>query len=84
VQTLARTDVVIIEHSPALSRSGGLPAADMVDSLYAAGLTPHRLAPEGHIITITPSDLKNLEGVLDVVWTRAPNAATAPRTAAAV
>ena len=84
LQTLARTDVVIIEHSPALSRLGSLPAADMVDSLYAAGLTPHRLAREGHIIMIKPSDLKNLEGVVDVVWTRAPNAATAPRTAAAV
>jgi FkbM family methyltransferase len=84
MQTLARTDVVIIEHSPALSRSGGLSAADMVGSLYAAGFTPHRLATEGHIIAITPSDLKNLEGVVDVIWTRTANAATGPRTAPAV
>jgi FkbM family methyltransferase len=84
MQTLARTDVVIIEHSPALSQSGGLSAADMVDSLYAAGLTPHRLSNEGHIITITPGDLKNLEGVVDVIWTRTPNAATGPRAAPAV
>jgi FkbM family methyltransferase len=78
MQTLARTDVVIIEHSPALSRSGGLSAADMVDSLHAAGFTPHRLADQGHLITITLGDLKNLEGIVDVIWTRKANAATAP------
>jgi FkbM family methyltransferase len=84
MQTLARKDAVIIEHSPALSQSRGLSAADMVDSLRAAGFTPHQLGNEGHMITITPSDLKNLEGVVDVIWTRTPNAATGPRTAPAV
>ena len=42
-RTLARADVVIVEHSPGLSEAGGLSYESMLDQLYAAGLTPYSL-----------------------------------------
>jgi hypothetical protein len=71
-QMLARTDVMIIEHSPGLSRSGGLSANDMLDQLHAAGFTPHQLAVNGKIGAITADDLRRVEGQIDVIWIRAP------------
>jgi FkbM family methyltransferase len=71
-QTLARTDVMIIEHSPGLSRSGGLSADDMLDRLQAAGFTPHQLAVDGKLGAITVDDLRQVEGQIDVIWIRAP------------
>jgi FkbM family methyltransferase len=71
-QTLARTDVMVIEHSPGLSRSGGLSADDMLDRLHATGFTPHTLAVDGQIAAITVDDLRQVEGQIDVIWIRAP------------
>jgi Methyltransferase FkbM domain len=67
-QTLARTDVVIIEYSPELSRSGGLSVSDMLDQLRAGGLTPHKLATDGYIEEMTADDLRHFEGQVDLIW----------------
>jgi hypothetical protein len=63
---------MIIEHSPGLSRSGGLSADDMLDRLHAAGFTPHKLAVDGKLEAITVDDLRQVEGQIDVIWIRTP------------
>lgn len=71
-QTLGRTDVVIMEYSPDLSRSGGLVPADVLGDLQAAGYTAHKLAPNGRIIETAIDEWRSLEGQVDLIWTRAP------------
>jgi FkbM family methyltransferase len=70
-RTLARTDVVIIEYSPDLSRSGGLSADEMLGRLHAAGFIPHRFATDGRIEEIAVDHLRQVEGQIDVIWIRA-------------
>jgi FkbM family methyltransferase len=70
-QTLARTDVVILEYSPDLSRSGGLSADEMLDQLHVAGFVPHKLEPEGRVAAIAIDELRKIEGQVDLIWTRA-------------
>jgi FkbM family methyltransferase len=69
-QTLARTDAVIIEYSPDLSRSGGLSPLGMLDGLQAAGFTPHMLEDEGPVREVPLDELRSLSGQVDVIWIR--------------
>jgi FkbM family methyltransferase len=69
-QTLARTDVVIMEYSPHLSRSGGLSQLEMLHTLQAAGFAPHMLAGEGCLKEVAMEVLQSLEGQADVIWIR--------------
>jgi len=69
-RTLARTDVVVTEYSPNLSRSGGLSTDAMRDVLLANGFAPNTLRPDGRLKALTAEDLRGLNGQIDVVWTR--------------
>ena len=67
-QTLARTDVAVMEWSPGLSRSGGLSIAETADRLTAAGFTPHTLAATGQIEKTAADSLEHVEDQVDVIW----------------
>jgi FkbM family methyltransferase len=69
-RTLARADVVIVEYSPGLSRAGGLSHEDMLDQLYAAGLTPYSLGAR-EWTEESPVSSRPFEGQMDVIWIRA-------------
>jgi FkbM family methyltransferase len=69
-QTLRRTDALITEYSPSLSRSGNLSLDDMTNRLLAGGFVPHLLADDGGIALIDPSELRRIERQIDVIWTR--------------
>ncbi len=69
-RTLGRTDVLITEYSPALSRSGNLSVDEMIDGLVAGGFIPHLLAADGGIARIDRGDLGRVDGQVDVIWTR--------------
>jgi FkbM family methyltransferase len=69
-QTLARADVAIIEYSPGLSRAGGLAHEDMLDWLYAAGLSPYRLRGD-EWTEENPTSTGRFNGQMDVIWIRA-------------
>jgi FkbM family methyltransferase len=69
-QTLARTDVVILEYSPDLSRSGGLSVDAMSDRLRAAGFVPHRLDADGRVAAVALGDLPKIKGQVDLIWFR--------------
>jgi FkbM family methyltransferase len=73
-RTLSRTDVAIVEHSPDLSRTGGLSADTMLDRLQACGLIPHRLTRGGGVEKLAIGDLRQLVGQMDVIWIRAGEA----------
>ncbi|HWP27438.1 MAG TPA: FkbM family methyltransferase [Xanthobacteraceae bacterium] len=69
--TLARTDVLIIEHSPDLSRAAGWSADLMIAQLAQCGFRPHVLRAAGGVAAITPLELRSFTGVIDIIWTRA-------------
>jgi FkbM family methyltransferase len=69
-RTLERTDVLITEYSPALSRSGNLSVDEMTNRLIAGGFKPHLLADNGIIAPIDRDVLQNVEHQTDVIWTR--------------
>jgi FkbM family methyltransferase len=69
-RALRRTDVVITEYSPALSRSSNLSVDEMIDTLIAGGFIPHLLTLSGGISQIGRVDLQAVEGQVDVIWTR--------------
>lgn len=68
-RTLARADVVIVEHSPGLSEAGGLSYESMLDQLYAAGLTPYSLGAN-EWTEESPVGSRPFEGQMDVIWIR--------------
>ena len=68
-RTLARADVVIVEHSPGLSQAGGLSHESMLDQLYAAGLTPYSLGAD-EWTEESPVGSRPFEGQMDVIWIR--------------
>ncbi len=70
-QTLARTDVVITEWSPTLSRSGSLSTTEMFGRLTATGFTPHTFAAAGQIEKVTADELQRVDDQVDVVWIKA-------------
>ena len=69
-QTLCRTDVLITEYSPSLSRSGNLSVDEMIDRLFAGGFIPHLLTVSGGIAQIDRVDLRRFDCQVDVIWTR--------------
>jgi FkbM family methyltransferase len=70
---LARTETVILEYSPALSRAAGLSLERMLTQLDAAGFSPARLDRAGAIEPLDLAAVKALDGVTDLVWTRRPH-----------
>jgi hypothetical protein len=69
-RTLERTDVLITEYSPALSRPGNLSVDEMTRRLVAGGFKPHLLADNGIIAPIDRDVLHKVEHQIDVIWTR--------------
>ena len=69
-RTLQRTDVLITEYSPSLSRSGNLSVDEMTSTLIAAGFVPHLLGEDGQIAEIDRDDLRRVEHQIDVIWKR--------------
>lgn len=69
-QALARTDAVITEFSPGLSRTGGLSTNGMVDQLHAAGFTPHKFERDDILTEVTRDELYCFDGQMDLVWKR--------------
>ena len=72
-RALARTETVILEYSPALSRAAGLSLEQMLTQLDAAGFSAARLDRDGGIVALDGAAVKALDGVTDLVWTRRPN-----------
>ncbi len=70
-QTLARTDVIVTEYSPDLSRAGALSSNDMMERLHNAGFTPFVLRRTGGTVRIDIAELRGLEGSIDVIWGKA-------------
>jgi FkbM family methyltransferase len=69
-RTLARTEALIIEYSPELSKSGGLSLEDMLDHLQAAGFAPRKVVVDEQMRDITIDDLRQFERQADVIWTK--------------
>lgn len=69
-RVLSRTDVLVTEFSPALSRSGNLSVDEMISALVAGGFKPHLLTDNGSIAPIDRADLHRVEHQVDVIWTR--------------
>jgi FkbM family methyltransferase len=69
-RALARTDVIITEYSPSLSKSDNLPVDEMINDLFAAGFIPHLLTGSGGIAQIDKAFLRRFESQVDVIWTR--------------
>ena len=70
-QTLGRTNAVIVEYSPELSRASGLSSEDMVARLCNAGLIPFVLRATGGTSRVSIDELLAFKGQLDVIWIRA-------------
>jgi FkbM family methyltransferase len=69
-ETLARTEVVITEYSPDLSRAGALSISDMLAQLQDAGFIPFVLRDNGGTVRIDAGELRGLEGSIDVIWAK--------------
>ncbi len=70
-ETLARTDVVITEYSPDLSRAGALTTSGMIERLQSAGFTPFALRNSGGTVRIDLAELSGLDGSIDLIWAKA-------------
>ena len=68
--TLARTDAVIVEYTPALSQRSGLSAEAMLAALHAGGFLPFALQANGAVAPIDADELRNFDGQKDVIWLR--------------
>lgn len=69
-RTLARTDAVVLEFSPSLSRDGGLSTSDMARRLQHCGFKSFALGIDGSLEAIDRKYLDVFEGQMDVVWAR--------------
>ena len=69
-RTLARTEAVVVEYSPDLSRAGGLSTDDLLARLHHAGFTPFALCSDGGTIRLNFNDLRGFVGTLDVIFAR--------------
>jgi FkbM family methyltransferase len=81
-QTLERTNCVIVEYSPELSRASGLSSENMVARLSNAGLIPFVLRATGGMSHVGIDELVAFKGQLDVIWIRAEYAAAEDATIA--
>jgi FkbM family methyltransferase len=70
-QALERTDVVVLEYSPELSREGGLSIDDMVSQLYSHGFMPFSLGNDGRIAPLDRERIQAFEGQTNIIWRRA-------------
>jgi FkbM family methyltransferase len=70
MQTLQRTDGLILEYSPDLSAAGGLSTQAMIARLQSAGFSPFVLWPKGGTVRIDAGELDGFAGSLDVIWVR--------------
>jgi FkbM family methyltransferase len=68
--TLARTDAVILEYTPALSRASGLSVEAMLGALQAGGFLPFALQANGSTAPIDVDELRTFDGQRDVIWMR--------------
>lgn len=73
-RTLERTNAVIVEYSPELSRASGLSSENMVARLSNAGLVPFVLRATGGMSRIDIDELLAFKDQLDVIWIRAEHA----------
>lgn len=64
IQTLARTDAVVLELSPQISEAGGLSITPMIESLLAKGFSAFTIGQD----RITVDQMLNLRGQTDVLW----------------
>ena len=69
-QTLARTDAIVLEHTPAVSRAGGLSVEDMLAKLERAGFAPFALKDDGSLETLDVIALIGAEEQRDLIWIR--------------
>ena len=69
-KTLGRTDALIIEYSPDLSRAGGLSTNDTMQRLQTAGFEPFLLMPGGGTARTSAGELASLQGSTDVIWVK--------------
>jgi FkbM family methyltransferase len=69
-QTLARTDVVITEYSPDMSRAGALSTHEMITRLQDAGFAPFVLRNNGGTVRIDLNELRSYDGSIDVIWAK--------------
>ena len=70
-QALTRTDAVVLEYSPALSREGELSTDDMIDRLYRFGFRPFTLGGDSQLTPLEHEQLRDFEGQMDLIWSRA-------------
>jgi FkbM family methyltransferase len=68
--TLMRTDAVVLEYTPVLSRASGLSVETMLASLQGAGFLPFALQANGATAPIDVDELKTFDGQRDVIWIR--------------
>jgi len=69
-RALERTDVVILEYSPHLSRAGGLSVDGMTDALYRRDFKPFSLGDDGSVAPIAHEVLRAFDGQMDIIWMR--------------
>jgi FkbM family methyltransferase len=69
-RALERTDVVILEYSPNLSRAGGLSIDGMTDELYRHDFKPFSLGDDGSLTPIAHEMLRTFDGQMDIIWMR--------------
>jgi FkbM family methyltransferase len=70
-RTLERTDAVILEYSPELSRAGQLSTRDMMQRLEGLGFIPFVLLSTGGTVRTNLDELGGLAGSLDVIFVKA-------------
>ena len=73
-RTLTRTNAMILEYSPELSRGGGLSDAEMLSHLQSLGFSPFVLRREGGTTRVSADELRTLKGSIDVIWLRTATA----------
>ena len=80
-KSITLAEAVIVEHSPEMSRAGGLSCEELPTRLNGAGLTPFALLDEGGTVRLTPTDVRSLTGSLDIIWFREDRATLGAITA---
>jgi len=70
-KTLKRTDVVLLEYSPELSRRlGELVINDMFKRLQDEGFSLFVLRTSGNVVRVAVDELRHLEGSIDLIWAK--------------
>jgi len=67
-RTLALTDAIVLEYSPALSRTGGLSIEDMLAMLERSGFAPFALRDDGSLEPLDVIGLIAHEQQVDLIW----------------